>query len=887
MLANLLGRDADKSRQRPNITRFPSDLTSRSGSDTSRAGSGGAPQSTGQGISTTASALVSLYGTDLDTPQPSFRLSDKIQCFRLLVLQDMGMRSRQTLYDSASTSSVVLPAGPLSNTYQKINKSIYHSVNELAAYMFGYYGLLMSETQTITKVHYLPAIPLMPCSVLITRQFSVDSTFISKPVKVDSEDWSPQPMVSTTETMPNYENSSTRISIGIVVPIGKKIANMEEAITDNWADILVELVAIQTIIIERLKRSYSNHVHVRHPTQTHSHPLPGSAPIKAASSSDLMSNPRPNFAPYVLQADHELNTQFHSLVHTLNFLVNTPRLFVALKDSNQVLINWATAVSTWLELKDGRYNESVMPIYEKNAPGGLKFLASLCSILMPLRKQILKDPMVRSRKKTVRITVVTSNPVVSQKLVFILSGLIGYEQYARTVEFGTEIDDSSLDDEETETSQNLTFDDTEVDEPYFASEGVKPISIQRANAASYELSNSPVATSASSLSRGWQIPSRTTTTTMASGATFGMSSTKPTPTMTPQLRKETSYASLQNLSCSYGSKQPGTPSSWRGAFGSFMERWAVGKNGTTSFSPPKSDGFDRTPSPSAELDEYPWKSSPGTPAYKSDTSSSSPYSNVGTPTSKKFAHSYVSHQKFNMLRTTTRLTVSKSDIERSVEDKISFLMSSDPQLDFSDHGDYSVISVDDLAVPDVVVPPDNKLPTLTGYSDVYSPTLSLMSCPASNTLESSVTGAMTEDVSEMGKDSVSDTYVINLRQREVKLVHLRSADLNTVIPPPSPLSSSFGRPQPRFVHETQRNKSRPVITLLFSPHTRHSHRDLLDETAVNNYDGRLNQISSEINRFYATQAKKVHTTDEKDNTSKEEDDCCMSIRTLIEELLAI
>ncbi|VEU22980.1 DEKNAAC104246 [Brettanomyces naardenensis] len=784
--------------------------------------------------------------------------------------------------------------------------------------------------------------------------FSLDPSFesSSRSSSTSGDDWRPHPSVKANGS-PAYENLSTRFSIGVVIPVGRGISSMEEEVTDNWTDISNLLVTIQEVVTEKLKKTYVSQAHRRNCSYNqHSSSVPKMP--KVPSVGNLSSCKKMNFSAYILQTDFDLNQQFHSLVRCILLLVETPRLFVALKESNQALISWASAVAAWLELKDGRFftADPTSPSSEKvSIKPGLKFLASLFSILLPLRKQILEDPMNRSRNKSVRVVIVTGNPIVSQKLIFILAGLIGYDNYVIRASMEAATDDSSStdDDTQTSTSDETTRDVTASDYGVsFSPTKVLPISIerklssQRSSSDSSTPSISPIGRSGSSLlARGWKVPTKSVPIASSSPTVQGLSNVKAERVSIPLLHKETSYASLQNLSSSYGGgMQPqsalGLSSSWRGAFnfGSFMERWKMNnlasRGGFASTSPPRHDFgsiIDRTPSPATDYDEYPWKgSTPGTPLYKTlSREPSSTFSGGSTPTTSetkfgsygvgisgpsklssfnKLFHSYVAKRKFHVQRTATRLISSKVEQSKVIGNKISAIMNADLNFTYTDRGDISVLSVEnEEAAPDDDAAP-YKLPPLVGYTEKYLPHFSLMSCIQPGNLETSIFESMSEDVRRMDAGSVSDTYVINLRQREVKLFELRSPAQDEY-PQPS-MSTNFQRstPNSKLTNDLQRFKLRPKVSLLFSPFLQGKSRyeqqlsngSTLSVTtsAVDAFDEKLNLISGLINRFFCTQSKRIHPSgsalytaeDAKGNCADiDEDTCCDKIRELIRTLL--
>lgn len=382
--------------------------------------------------------LSPLYGNDNVPPSTNFKISDKISSFRLVVVQDAGIRRKQPLFDSA------LPCNNnISKMNQKLNKNIYHSINELSLFMFGCYGIPISENNTTTKIHYLPSLSNLHSSILITRLFSLDSTFKLKPhaIVTETNEWETHPILDADE-LPFLQNAS-RFSIGMIIPVHSSIESVTEEITNNWVSISESLKEIQDLISSKLEYQYKTNQNKLRQLQKQNNQI-------ANSNAQSLHSNKLSFSIYSLQTEIEIFQNLASFLRSLISLVETPRLFIDLKHSNQSLINWASNLSLWKELKDGRNNdhfqenintdnasETFLHPSFTNHPSSVpqvKFLASLLALLIPYQSCLFNDSgsfLNENLFSNIRIIIGTGNPVVSEKLIFIISGIIGYDTFSK------------------------------------------------------------------------------------------------------------------------------------------------------------------------------------------------------------------------------------------------------------------------------------------------------------------------------------------------------------------------------------------------------------------------------------------------------------------------
>ncbi|KAG7882943.1 hypothetical protein KL937_000116 [Ogataea polymorpha] len=691
-----------------------------------------------------------LYGPGNTVPVATFRLSDKSSLCRLVVVQDSGIRSKQTLFDSALS---LRPGVSEASSPAYLNKSFHHPTSELAALMFGYYGILLNETISTTKLHYLPPLAAMPASMLVTRLFSVNSSFRLCESGNGDPDWAPKPCVYS-RSAPMCDEAPTRMAFGLIVPIGRD-QNAHEILTNHWPEIAGHLESTQKLIVAKLRA--------------------------LASLGRPCAGSKPSFPAGCLQKEPDLVHSLHLFVRSLVFLIETPRLYVPLKQSDSTLCRWAVAVATWLELKDGRHpslallqapiqeSQSTSPSHPCSPVVGLKFLATLLTLILPHRREIVDGPLNYLTRRSVRVVLVTGNPVVSQKLVLILAGIFGYDHFT--------------------FSKSLEKDDDTDTDPGHSPTASKPIPIQRTayHDDSSSESMSPEMTFSSGSTKGWEIPSKATP--IISNSPKFTEFAKPERQPMSQVRRASSYASLQNLSTSYGSQSTTMSSSWRNRlhFGSFMERWRSGLGESVEVTPPAV----------AEYDEYPWKS--------------------------------VSSGAGNLSRLTRDLGSLDIDKEKAVVrttyeipsvgervDLAQLVMAADVHFEAVDlEGGAKVLDIAPLALK---IPRPQVLPLMTGFIDQYRPEFSLQACPVHYNLEGQIGESMRDDCARLGPKAISRTFVINLKQREVKLMEMHYCAET----------------------ETGETNCRPTVVRLFAPYKRDFSEKLAHD--VEQCDAVLNHI---------------------------------------------
>ncbi|OUM54442.1 hypothetical protein BVG19_g3832 [[Candida] boidinii] len=428
------------------------------------------------------------------------KFSNNVDNFRLIIFTDSGLMFKQVLLDTKTSLKH-------SNEKDSINRNSYHSQTELSSAMFGSSGLLINNSNSVTKIHFLRSLPNLKSSVLITRLFSLRSDFKSTKVKLDkknnntsdkdihalnkpfrdlqipntrknsqlsdTEDWNPNSTISLDDN-PISDNSNveiTRYAIGVVVPLSTtctseniSIETVQDLIGNNWNEIENNFASLEMALTEKLRQSRfsidsspptpspvgiadvlsSNHYFNMSTQDNNSSPTnnhlkrPEFNPNREYDESKFLMNVDESQSSFNrLRRDSNLFDCFNELVASLIYLTESPRLYINLQ-SNASIISWASTLSAWLEFKDIKPKNSTLK-YNRvgtkvpvimDADSGFRFISLLIAILLPLRKDLFQSkPMDRTSNVTRRFVIATGNPIVSQKLIFILVGLLGYDSY--------------------------------------------------------------------------------------------------------------------------------------------------------------------------------------------------------------------------------------------------------------------------------------------------------------------------------------------------------------------------------------------------------------------------------------------------------------------------
>lgn len=316
----------------------------------------------------------------------------------------------------------ILPSKYLKSDLKNVSIISSYNLAELNDFMFGC-GLPSNESFSITKIHILPDLNFKNISVLITHLFSISNDETSS---VNTPDWN---VTSTLPVNQNYsiqsKNSiSSRFAIGLIVPI-EKLDDIQDVILSNWTELGYHFMNLQKFILKKL----ISHLNTE--------------------NKYYIINKRIQFTNHILQQDNDIYLYMLRFVKVLHF-VNLPKLI----DSNHLinksitnsfhknhlqfkslLFNWVTEVLHWLNFKDG--NDG--------------FLPSLFALILPIKHTLAIKPYQSISKKlreVTRIVIMTTNPTIVKKLIFIINGLIPSDNYVFDVQSEDESESSMADDEE-------------------------------------------------------------------------------------------------------------------------------------------------------------------------------------------------------------------------------------------------------------------------------------------------------------------------------------------------------------------------------------------------------------------------------------------------------
>lgn len=393
-----------------------------------------------------------LYGISDKSILNPYDLNSKF--FRILVCQDGGsLRSKQVLFDSSHNEKS--PSGlPMTNKHPNVSRNIltskiYHNINELHDYMFGC-GLPTNELQQITKIHALPVVNNQTYgtykSLLITKLFLISDTQEVSKNEFDVN-WNPKPTIPVKDSkipLASYASSSSknnvtgRFAIGVIIPIESD--NITDVISNNWHEISHFLIILQKTISKKLTSLLTS-------------------PTNPDQNGFYIINKRIQFPSYILANDMDLQANLIKLIKLINYNSNIPKLINsnslmrlcvnANSDTNRhpkyhpMVLNWVLEILNWLEFKETNEHS--------------QFLSSLLALIIPLRHLLTEKPFSHNynsdSKEITRIVIMTGNPMVAKKLIFILNGFIPDNDVYELLHQG---DDSK--DVDTDTSTELSND---------------------------------------------------------------------------------------------------------------------------------------------------------------------------------------------------------------------------------------------------------------------------------------------------------------------------------------------------------------------------------------------------------------------------------------------
>lgn len=447
---------------------------------------------------------------------------------------------------------------------------------------------------------------------------------------------------------------------------------------------------------------------------------------------------------------------FRRFIKTLEQLLKTPRLLVGLTQKfDSTLFNWCMEVSNWIEIKDGGRNQN----------SGSKFLVSLLTLVNGHKAQLIQP-----RKELVRIVIMTSNPIVSQKLIFIISGLLSYK-----------LDASVIPEKKLANGKKFAIDIPDLKAPPSRSYDIptsSPPSLQH-------IPESLDQRHLSSANSGWEIP-KTASKSVARPSVLSHSNSVSNLSSVSYLSSSLSKSHSQSsFSASYLSRSFQYLTNWGNTSPSLES------NGSSNSSNSK------TPSPALEYDEYPWNGSNNgigshghhTASYFSNNNHhhhlhSSP-SHHSLSMSRKNSNFELPRRKSKItdlptIKRTTSTVFNTNKINEpnmiSSKNELYELMNT-PLKDISKLTRHTTKKVYVLQVNYNLGPPkdpstkERSLPKLTGYTQSYIPEFQLQACQTSPDLESQVINSMKLDLSS-GEYDKTKTIFISLRAREIKEISL-------------------------------------------------------------------------------------------------------------------
>lgn len=519
-------------------------------------------------------------------------------------------------------------------------------------------------------------------------------------------------------------------AIGVVLPVSS--TDFNEAILSNHTQITSHLTLIKDAFIE-------NHVEKRNPAVSHNY--------------------------------LDVAILFKQLMFSINNLVTTPRLLLGLTQQSESMFNqWCYEVHNWIEIKDGA----------RAGMSGTRFLQTLLTVVNSVKKQLVD---AQESDEVVRVVIMAVNPIVAQKLIFILAGILPFK-----LKYDFEDSDVS----QSKLTISSTFSDDDSTKAYDST------------AISGQTLTPPTP---SVISKGWEIP----TTPSCSRATPSLM----TPTRSSVVQPlSSSSQSMAYLSSSLQSQHSFSSSLSRGF--NMLQNWKNSLDMNTSSST-SHNAQSQGSSPGVEYDEYPWNGYPNpqasTNSYTTATPSQSPSAtqpipfpslprsfstyeistsldttkslkrNAGVGSMPKLPHIDRSTttifsigqpvQGKNTPELACRSLLATSTLETTLEfDPVKSVnvltVSLDELDDFATHSSSTSTSSTtshELSTAQQDQTEQQHLPPLCGYINDFTPEFHLQACANTPDLESKIGSAMKSD---LHNHSRSRTILVSLRAREIR-----------------------------------------------------------------------------------------------------------------------
>lgn len=283
-----------------------------------------------------------------------------------------------------------------------------YNIADIDDYMFGC-GLPSNESCSVTKIHILPQLNNKTWSILITRLFSISTEDIYLVKSLDWQVSSTLPINQNHIIQPankSRESINSRFSIGIIIPL-QNLNDIQDLVFLNWIELSHYLLNLQKFIFKKLI------FHLN---------------LDSNKNNSYIINKRIQFSNYILQQDLDINQYLLKFIKLFHY-INLPKLINSNDLINEVLISksqfnspknyqfksllfsWLMEILNWLNFKDG--NDG--------------FLPSLFALILPIKNSLAIKPYEYSKKihrEVTRIVIMTSNPTIVKKLIFIINGLI-------------------------------------------------------------------------------------------------------------------------------------------------------------------------------------------------------------------------------------------------------------------------------------------------------------------------------------------------------------------------------------------------------------------------------------------------------------------------------
>lgn len=799
--------------------------------------------------------------------------------FRVIVSQDGGnLRSKQVLYDSAYNGT------PIARNQKS---KLHHHAAELHDYIFGC-GIPANESHFSSKLHILPSphnkFSDTHYSVLVSRLFSL--TDLADEDSNSTPSWCPQLALDTDKatklhaSVPAFDYKPTskshnfihsRFAVAFIVPI-ESLDNLTTVVFNNWEEICHFLIILQRLVSKKLVTLLNNAVRDE---------------VSDCDASPYITNKRIQFPDLVLQQDSDVALQLKKLVRLVHYNTNVPRLastnllvrFSAATGSTSfhpIIINWAIELTNWLEFKDGKnlqptnaLTSNTQFLHNDDVMMSSTFLASLFATVLPFRKLLGMKPLEkgpdRHQRDVTRVVIMTGNPVVAKKLVFILNGLIPDNRIS--VELGHCKDVSALKDtvrehhsEPLRPPRNYNFSPSPTEEVVTSSFGSAPTTKNKVQAMPIPIKSAPVSTanssdnsghslSRSATSRGWEIPHKscasTSTTPLKSKVdtttiTIPINSTKTTGHNLESRRSLSRSTSMAYLSSSLSSTLSSSAShySLSKLGGSFLDMWKGAQPGHMGsyfdHHPPEFDThitggslskrnsvqYMRTPSPAVEHDEFNWHPQPPNRANRKPANIDAKHENgyelirstTGIYPTYKVQGKTLLHNIPQMINDArikakcSKIMNSKLLVSSYSSNTLSIEVGED---DLGGEDDSTITLLSDVSGRVAHCKP---LLPVAAFSDEFWPEFVLQSCPLSPKLESQITTAMKNDLlffkNSCGYNVVSSrTVLVSLRAKEIKLFEMKTV--------------------PDEGGETTATAYKSSVRRVFSPQKNHGDKDLI------------------------------------------------------------